>query len=541
MAHKISPDPSLPKRGNSVKWPTSLRKESKSVSCLTGIIFLGSLIFLSFSLLKGFDGGIVDMHGFRQTQTAITVRYLLKGGPWLAYETPVLGPPWSIPFEFPLYQWLVALTAQTGFFPLEQAGRVVGIFFFLSTLYPFYKILRTLSLKTSSTYLVLSLYCLSPQYLFWSRTFMIESTALSLSMYYLWFSMLWDAHTHSAKKDMFMLSGLAVSGSLAAAVKITTFFPFWTAAFGLFLWRWLKATDWGKRWERSRLLPVIQFLAAAFLIPLAALLCWTSYSDALKSLNPLAQTLTSSALREWNFGSLPQRLAPATWKIFFSRTITDLIGNRWLLAAAVLSALFCRRDRRITFFVFLLLFIIPLLTFTNLYLIHNYYAYANGVFLIAAVGVASSGLLESRNYLRRAAGGLLACSIIVFSVHHYLTSFYPVQGMTIDASPVKNEIGLLTKDSDVIVVFSDDWSSEIPYYLDRRAVMFGSNDLAAPSFQKTKQNLRGYRIGAIIFTNNADLSGNFVRNALSQFGFSAAYPHIFSTMAVYYNPYIRFR
>jgi hypothetical protein len=515
--------------------------EKNIVSSLPGILFLGSLIFLCFSLLKGFDGGIVDMHGFRQTQTAITVRYLLQGGPWLAYETPVLGPPWSIPFEFPLYQWLVAFTAYTGLFPIEQAGRVVGILFFLSTFYPFYKILRTLSLTRGAAYLVLSLYCLSPQYLFWSRTFMIESTALSMSMYYLWFSVRGDAHRHPPGKSILMLSGLAVTGSLAAAVKITTFFPFWTASFALFLGRWLKSAEGERRRERSRLLPPIQFLIAAFLIPLAALLLWTSYSDALKSLNPLAQTLTSSALKEWNFGTLSQRLAPVTWRVFFSRTLTDLIGNRWLLAAAALAALFCSRDRRTTFFVLLSLFILPLLTFTNLYVIHNYYAYANGVFLIAAIGVASSGLLESKSTLRRAAGGLLACSVIAFSVHHYLTSFYPLQGMTPGPSAVKNEIGLLTKDSDVIVVFSDDWSSEIPYYLERRAVMFGSNDLASPSFQKTRQNLQGYRIGAIIFTNTADLSGNFVRNALSQFGFSDAYVHIFSTMAVYYNPDTLFR
>jgi hypothetical protein len=477
------------------------------------------------------------MHGFRQTQTAMTVRYLLKGGPWLAYETPVLGPPWSIPFEFPLYQWMVALAAQTGLFPMEQAGRAVGIVFFLSTLYPFYKILRSLRFTADSAYLVLALYCVSPQYLFWSRTFMIESTALALSMYYLWFSMLWDTHVHSLKKSLPLLSGLAVSGSLAATVKITTFFPFWTAAFAWALWRWLKSAQGQERWGRDRLQPLIQFMVAACLIPLAALLCWTSYSDALKSLNPLGRELTSSALKKWNFGTLSQRLAPLTWKIFFFRIITDVIGSRWLLGVAMFSALFCKKDRRIIFLLLLVLFLLPLLTFTNLYFIHNYYAYANGIFLIAAVGVVCSGLLESRSNLRRAAGGLLACAVIIFSVRHYLSSYYPVQGMTFDPSAERNEISLLTSDSDVLVVFSDDWSSEIPYFLERRAVMFGSSDLTAPSFQRTKENLKAYRIGAIIFTSNADLSGDFVRNALSQFGFSSAYPHIFNTMAVYYNPH----
>ena len=34
------------------------------------------------------------------------------GNPFrLAYETPVLGKPWSIPMEFPLYQWTVVVVS----------------------------------------------------------------------------------------------------------------------------------------------------------------------------------------------------------------------------------------------------------------------------------------------------------------------------------------------------------------------------------------------------------------------------------------------
>src|ERR1700722_9222047 len=52
---------------------------------------------------------LLGMHSFRQTQTAITSYWILRGSPWLAYHTPVFGAPWSIPFEFPMYQLLVAL------------------------------------------------------------------------------------------------------------------------------------------------------------------------------------------------------------------------------------------------------------------------------------------------------------------------------------------------------------------------------------------------------------------------------------------------
>ncbi|MDR1196310.1 MAG: hypothetical protein LBL00_07540, partial [Endomicrobium sp.] len=43
--------------------------------------------------------------GFRQTQTAITVStYTYEGVSILKYKTPVLGAPWTLPYEFPTYQ-----------------------------------------------------------------------------------------------------------------------------------------------------------------------------------------------------------------------------------------------------------------------------------------------------------------------------------------------------------------------------------------------------------------------------------------------------
>ena len=56
------------------------------------ILFIFSLMFFFASISIGWNSTLLDYYGFRQTQTAITVSYLLNGGPWLAYETPVLGP-----------------------------------------------------------------------------------------------------------------------------------------------------------------------------------------------------------------------------------------------------------------------------------------------------------------------------------------------------------------------------------------------------------------------------------------------------------------
>ena len=65
-------------------------------------------------LAVGINQPLLDWHYFRQTQTALTAYWLLKGGPWFAYLTPVLGAPWSVPFEFPVYQLITAAVAAMG-------------------------------------------------------------------------------------------------------------------------------------------------------------------------------------------------------------------------------------------------------------------------------------------------------------------------------------------------------------------------------------------------------------------------------------------
>src|SRR5262249_52359859 len=96
-----------------VKFDESLstRRQRDPDSALLAVlaVLLGTISAPAlFWLLVGLTQPIADLHQFRQTQTAIAAYWIWRGGPWLAYETPVLGYPWSIPFEFPIFQYLLA-------------------------------------------------------------------------------------------------------------------------------------------------------------------------------------------------------------------------------------------------------------------------------------------------------------------------------------------------------------------------------------------------------------------------------------------------
>ena len=499
------------------------------------IVFIFSLIFFISSISAGWNCSLLDFHSFRQTQTAMTVSYLLKGGPWFAYETPVLGPPWSIPFEFPLYQWIVASAVKAGGFPIEQTGRFVSVLFFLLVLYPIFKILKSLKLSDNNIFLILSLICLSPQYIYWSRTFMIESTALALSAYYLWMVFLYFERLNSSQKTWHIVAVIAFFGALAGMVKITTFFSFIFGALILFLLRLYEQKREGTNYKKTLFLVEIKFVFFAFLIPAAAVLLWTSFADYQKSLNPLAGFLTSDSLRTWNYGTLADKLSLATWNLFYQRTITDLIGSKELLLIVAYCGLRHNSKHLKTALVSSLLFLMPLCVFTNLHVVHYYYVYANGIFLIAAVGMVIGNYLESDIIYKRVAGFLLLAVMIICSLAHYYTDFRPLQCAPFYYAEVKKDMDKYTSDKDVLLIFDTDWSPKLPYYLQRRAAIIQDAVRDTPKYNNLLNNLSGYKVGALLFCGKKEYSMQEVHTFLKDCSINHYLHKKYGNCAVYYN------
>jgi hypothetical protein len=493
------------------------------------VVFIASILYVVGVTCYGWNGKLADLYAFRQTQTAISVSYLLKGGPWLAYETPVLGPPWSIPFEFPLYQWIVALVAKTGLFAVDQAGRFVSEFFFFSSLYPLYKLLGILKLSSRQRYLILAIFCISPQYLFWSRSFMIESTAIALSVYYLWLVFVCCKQLAAGRLNRLAMTGVAVLGAMAGMVKVTTFFSFLAGACIVVAFFAIKTY----REEGVHKKAILMFCLLAFsavIVPFLAVSGWTAYADSLKSLNPLASGMTSSGLRTWNFGTFEQKFSLKTWQTFYFRTLTDLVGNSYLAAISVAAVVFCRKERAKVAIISLGLFLLTLLTFTNLQYVHTYYSYSNGIFFIVAVGIIISDLLESRNNLKRVGGITLFCLCLFFSTRHFFSTYWPFQNQYFDFTPITSAIDTYSGDNDVFIVFGSTWSSEIPYYIKRRAAMINNPDLNDPALRTLKENLRGHRIGGLLFyTRNGFDKGTqaFVTNAFRFFEVTPGYYFVY--------------
>ena len=464
------------------------------VQCLLGLL---SLAFSLYATSVGFHNTIFDFHGFRQAQTAISTDSILHGGSILKYELPVLGPPWSVPFEFPLYQMIVAGVVKCLTTALDETGRFVSILCYYLCFLPLASILVRLGLRGTQLVAPLALFAVSPLYVFASRLFMIESTALLLSLLYAdqMFRLVWGEKRWQVRH----MIGATFLGVLAGIVKVTTLAPFFALGASLAAWRiWVDR----EKGQVSLRTPALQTLCC-IVLPVAATWRWTKFADSVKEQNPFGAVLTSKALTAWNFGTFAERLHPRLYLQLFEGA-DNHVGSVWVAVAvlAVYTWMYRRWNRIAAACV--VLYIGAMLLFFNLHVIHEYYSYANAIFLVVGVGTLISSMMKGPG---RAAWVGVALLILEMGAcgFRYFTHFYPVQHNNAAGRPqAAATIDRVTKADDVIVVVGLDWSAELPYQSHRRAIMdatFGSTRQTAipgPLLQAAIANAHAYHVTAVV-------------------------------------------
>ena len=478
-------------------------ERSESIACtLCAIAFVFALGNSIFALTRGWHNPILDPCSFRETQTAISAYYISQGGPLLAYETPVLGAPWSIPFEFPLYQWIVSALYKVLGMRLDAAGRVVSIFFYYLTLWPLWSLLGTFQIKKTYRLMLLTLFLTAPSYLFWPREFLIESTALFFSIAYLACVI-----RYAKLPRAITFIGATLCGLIAALVKITTFFvfPFLSGVIfasilftGHFKSKLSLPTK--EQWLVFLILPLLGFA----LLPYVAIDLWVSFSDAQKAAVPLGKMFVSSELHCWNFGTLRQRLSGELWKgVVFERHGNDFLGTGWMVIASLIIAVSSRKYA-LAALLCVLSYVALILTFTNLFLRHTYYEYECGIFLVTLCGFSILSLL-SRKGVAQYFGLALFFLTLGLQVREYYTGDFYASTRSISGPPITalaKEIDKQSRPTDIVLIYGMGFDSALPYYAQRRAIMDPRNlsfPLSSPIMRETfAKSLQGNAVLAVV-------------------------------------------
>jgi hypothetical protein len=432
--------------------------------------WLGAVLLLmagiaAWMLTSSWHASILDRYEFRQLQTALSIFWMKQEGLRLDYLTPLFGPPWTIPMEFPIYQWCVTLLTNLTGMELEQAGRLTGILFYAAMLPAVYGLLDIVGLPRARRWLVLAVVLGTPVYLFYPRTVMIESTALCFSV---WF--LYALHRTLTKNHWGWFAAACLLGLLAALTKITTFAIYAVPAAALTLAA-IRRAGWreGKFRPAETMRPAL-LAAVPVALALGATLWWIARSDVIKHSNPFTGFLASTELQRWNYGGLGLRFEASFW-MQLVKNITENVLSEGALALGVLCATFASPAARRVALVCLAGFFAGPLVFANLYHVHDYYYSANALLLTGAVGLLLASAWDNP---RLTAGSRWALLLVVLilqyrafdrSYHYYYWK----------EAPPPPEIATIVRETTpadgVLLVYGWDWNPLLPYYAQRRAIM----------------------------------------------------------------------
>ncbi|QCH15000.1 phospholipid carrier-dependent glycosyltransferase [Synechococcus sp. CB0101] len=385
----------------------------------------------------------------------------------LNYQTPVVGAPWSIPFEFPLFQWLSHQLANFTGLNLSSSGRLVSVLFGAGCFWPASRLMRRAGLGGTSIVVMILLYCTSSIYLYWNRAFLMESTALFFTLVSLdCYGQIRLEPTPGTLKLSLRSSGLALTLAIALVVKATTALP----ALALMGVDWIWQTH--QTAKRHRPLQRQLFVASALAVAFALLYSWTHHADALKQLKPIGAQLTSSALKAWNFGQPSQRLQAELWDgVVLQRMLFPIAALP--ITGVVAAGVWISKPPSRTFLLgSLALAFAPLLLFTNLHIAHTYYQASNQIFLLMVVAGAAGLLLDQPQRQPWTQGLVLASLtiIIIANLHHFAREDWPrSQRFSSDKLAIGQLIDKNTPTNSAILVIGDDWSSAFAYHSQRRA------------------------------------------------------------------------
>lgn len=385
---------------------------------------------------------LTEAHSFRQAQTAFpAVIYAAEGIDLLRPQVPVFGPPWVMPFEFPLYQAGASLLIQLGV-PMEVALRGLSLAAFLATGLVLWLLLSR-HVTQRAALIALAAFLFSPFSLLWARTSMIEYPATLGAVLVVWAVLEW---TTGHGKRWFWVAMIA--GTSVALVKVTT------AVF------WLIPALTTRR----------RTAVAIVAVPMIAATLWTRYADGIKAGNEYASFLVSSNLIDWTVGG--DRLDPQTWKSLID-LMPQVVG---LLALPFVAAIALRSEIRV--WVWMVVAAAgPIVVFTNLYSRHDYYLAAITPSIAALIGGGLDEALRRLEERWRKPVLLLVLALAVYAVRETAWYWAPAyvggdpDGVMAEVAAIRSQ----SQPSDLVVLRRDDWSPAAFLYAARRgyALQFG--------------------------------------------------------------------
>ncbi|MFT3829500.1 MAG: hypothetical protein QM691_07300 [Opitutaceae bacterium] len=488
-----SPQPSATPSASPTGWPHAR-------GWLVFLLFVVALAAHVVALSRNWDSGFLVGHEFRQAQTALIADHIDRQNNFsLRYDTPLFGKPWGAPLEWPLYEWMVVLVRRQMSWPDFVAARAVSATFFYLMLPAVYLLLGEAGLARASRWPALALILSCPVYVFYTRAFLMESTVLCFSV---WFLFTFVKTLRTRRLHWATLTSLL--GAAAGMMKSLTFGA-WVAPAALF-GAWTLVREWRQTRSRHALLTTIGWGCGTMVLPVVLTVWWTHFADSIKAQNPATVFLTAKALGVANYGtfSLHARLSAETWHGLFDGWRQAIMAP-WLLAVCSLLGFTAAGRHRLALAIALGLFLVPQLAIPYAYALQDYYFYAATVFLLVALGFGLAGLLERPWPVWLRALLLAVPFAALWSAYLQPGGYWSMQRIwTNGRTDLSEALRDLTPENSVLVVVGADWNAALAYQSRRRALMITASHETDPDFIEDRiAALDGEQIGAVILAGRA--------------------------------------
>jgi len=472
------------------------------LATVTGLIAASIAVFYAKQPL-------LEHEAWRQTQTALTSYWMVKEGWQLAYQTPVLGYPWSIPLEFPIYQSIVALIVRLSGFPLDPVGRLTSFAFLIACAWPAFQIVRRVRLPSVVAWVFCILLWSSPLYLFYGRNFLMETAAVFFMFASIPYALdLRDRHPRV--RSTLLFSFFATLGMLQ---KVTTGLPVLLVLAGVLLVSHLQRH--GLRLPAAR---QCLHVLAAFAIPLIASVAWLAYTDTVKAENHLMSVIhnNQSMIRAWLSGNDVRFSVEAMRTVLWDRVIkTNAAGLLGLFV--IVAGVFGDRRARGIIVAGLVLFFMPIFLFARHQHFLDYYQTSAVIFILGALAVAlavSGPKLLPTSWLMP----LLVVIFVTANYYHFYHGYGRYLRLSLNESndatlAVSDVVRRYSPRNSGIVVFGlfsrgsvfpiSAWSSEVAYYSERKSLTV-SDEADDTTWSDPASFLGDKPLGAMVFCSGAE-------------------------------------
>ena len=442
-----------------------------------------SLLSLVLSLLVRIPALRDHSFWWRAAQTESTVYWFQQEGiDLIDYQTPIYGPPWQVPFEFPLFQAMAALIGKIGHLDSEFSSRLAALFsFYLSALFLYLASQKIFRDKFTS-HSILFIYLWTPYNIYYSTEPLIDFLALAMGFGYFYLILVW---LDNRSKGWNALAAF-VCGALGYLIKPSVMpivvIPILAAVI-------LDAKERGyfsrpftirSLWGRVKVdLAYWVILAAIGILPVLLGYLWTKHADLIKGSSVFTQWLTSTNLPQWYFGTWAQRLNISLWYQYIHQILWFLLPYAFFPFALLGFAGLRKTSLKVALIVpaFALGVFATLSIFLNLFQ-HEYYYICFTASMAILTGFGIRRFLQLTQKVMPDVIYLAALALLITAAFCYKNQYRPFRARALDYNNQMastrawvREIQQYVSTDEWVVFVEDDWNPLIPYLFERKTMV----------------------------------------------------------------------